>query len=76
MRAGELGGPIPAAAVDHDHLGAALPKRGKVLQRGRDDRRLVERRNDDGERGHASSRELARKRMAYEASVCSFANGQ
>ena len=58
MGAGELGSPVLAAAVDHDHLGAALPKRRKGLQRACDDRRLVERRNDDGKRGHALDREL------------------
>ncbi len=57
MRAGELGSPVPAAAVDHDHLGAALPERRKGLQCVRDVRRLVERRDDDGKRGHASLRE-------------------
>ncbi len=77
MRAGELGGPVLAAAVDHDHLGAALPERRKRLQRARDDRRLVERRNDDGKRRYASVRESRLDGVWHKTvSMGSFARGR
>ena len=49
---GELRGAVVAAAVGDDDLGAAGAQRRERPQRGSDDRRFVEHRNDNGQPTH------------------------
>ena len=80
----QLHGAVAAAAIDHDHLGAARAKRRQRGQRRRDAGRLVEHRDDDGEltaSGHrvdASLRRLlsARRRSSSLGRRCSRSNGR
>jgi hypothetical protein len=51
----EVGRAVAAAAVDEDHFVAARAQRRQRLERGADPRRLVQRRDDDGESFSAQS---------------------